>query len=144
MAWDILKKAFGKKEEKPTAAASVKPEAGAAVVKEKDSKRKKNEYTEEQLEAELAKLPAPLRSQLNNPEIKKKIVVLAKRMAEDGVDLKSMRQVRSWIKNHPEAAQQQEGAAKIETFRREEPKVGRNDVCPCGSGKKYKKCCGGK
>jgi preprotein translocase subunit SecA len=28
------------------------------------------------------------------------------------------------------------------TFRRETPKVGRNDPCPCGSGKKYKKCCG--
>ncbi len=28
------------------------------------------------------------------------------------------------------------------TFRRELPKVGRNDLCPCGSGKKYKKCCG--
>ena len=27
-------------------------------------------------------------------------------------------------------------------FRRETPKVGRNDPCPCGSGKKYKKCCG--
>jgi preprotein translocase subunit SecA len=27
-------------------------------------------------------------------------------------------------------------------FKREEPKVGRNDPCPCGSGKKYKKCCG--
>ena len=26
--------------------------------------------------------------------------------------------------------------------RREEPKIGRNDPCPCGSGKKYKKCCG--
>lgn len=26
-------------------------------------------------------------------------------------------------------------------FRREEAKVGRNDLCPCGSGKKYKKCC---
>ena len=25
---------------------------------------------------------------------------------------------------------------------REAPKVGRNDLCPCGSGKKYKKCCG--
>ena len=25
---------------------------------------------------------------------------------------------------------------------REAPKVGRNDPCPCGSGKKYKKCCG--
>jgi tetratricopeptide (TPR) repeat protein len=31
---------------------------------------------------------------------------------------------------------------KIETVRRSEPKVGRNDPCPCGSGKKYKKCCG--
>jgi uncharacterized protein YchJ len=29
-----------------------------------------------------------------------------------------------------------------ETVRREEPKVGRNDPCPCGSGKKYKKCHG--
>ena len=26
--------------------------------------------------------------------------------------------------------------------RREAPKIGRNDPCPCGSGKKYKKCCG--
>ncbi|HYC46755.1 MAG TPA: SEC-C metal-binding domain-containing protein [Burkholderiales bacterium] len=29
-----------------------------------------------------------------------------------------------------------------ETYVREEPKIGRNDPCPCGSGKKYKKCCG--
>jgi len=29
-----------------------------------------------------------------------------------------------------------------ETVRRESPKVGRNNPCPCGSGKKYKKCCG--
>ena len=28
------------------------------------------------------------------------------------------------------------------TVRRTQPKVGRNDPCPCGSGKKYKKCCG--
>ncbi len=28
------------------------------------------------------------------------------------------------------------------TVQREGPKVGRNDPCPCGSGKKYKKCCG--
>jgi preprotein translocase subunit SecA len=27
-------------------------------------------------------------------------------------------------------------------FKRKTPKVGRNDPCPCGSGKKYKKCCG--
>ena len=28
------------------------------------------------------------------------------------------------------------------TVVREEPKIGRNDPCPCGSGKKYKNCCG--
>jgi uncharacterized protein len=28
------------------------------------------------------------------------------------------------------------------TFQREQPKIGRNDPCPCSSGKKYKKCCG--
>lgn len=28
------------------------------------------------------------------------------------------------------------------TVRHETPKVGRNDPCPCGSGKKYKHCCG--
>ncbi len=27
--------------------------------------------------------------------------------------------------------------------RRSAAKVGRNDPCPCGSGKKYKRCCGG-
>lgn len=30
----------------------------------------------------------------------------------------------------------------LEPFRREEAKIGRNDPCPCGSGKKHKKCCG--
>jgi hypothetical protein len=27
-------------------------------------------------------------------------------------------------------------------YRREEPKLGRNDPCPCGSGRKFKKCHG--
>jgi uncharacterized protein YecA (UPF0149 family) len=27
-------------------------------------------------------------------------------------------------------------------YQREAPKIGRNDPCPCGSGKKYKRCCG--
>jgi preprotein translocase subunit SecA len=35
-------------------------------------------------------------------------------------------------------------AAKTETIRRDHAKVGRNDPCVCGSGKKYKKCCGQK
>ena len=30
----------------------------------------------------------------------------------------------------------------IDPIVNQQPKVGRNDPCPCGSGKKYKKCCG--
>ncbi|CDA91372.1 protein translocase subunit SecA [Firmicutes bacterium CAG:238] len=41
----------------------------------------------------------------------------------------------------PQAAPKPEDARKPETFRREQPKIGRNDPCPCGSGKKYKNCC---
>lgn len=32
----------------------------------------------------------------------------------------------------------------VETYVRDAPKIGRNDPCPCGSGKKFKKCCLGK
>ncbi|HEX6182439.1 MAG TPA: preprotein translocase subunit SecA, partial [Pyrinomonadaceae bacterium] len=35
-----------------------------------------------------------------------------------------------------------EEAARTKTVTRDQPKVGRNEPCPCGSGKKYKKCCG--
>jgi preprotein translocase subunit SecA len=34
------------------------------------------------------------------------------------------------------------GTDEVTTVRRDAPKVGRNDPCPCGSGKKYKKCHG--
>ena len=33
-------------------------------------------------------------------------------------------------------------AVKQDPVRRMEPKIGRNDLCPCGSGKKYKACHG--
>ncbi|MDR1588091.1 MAG: DnaJ domain-containing protein [Treponema sp.] len=33
-------------------------------------------------------------------------------------------------------------SAPLEPVYRTQPKVGRNDPCPCGSGKKYKRCCG--
>ena len=34
-----------------------------------------------------------------------------------------------------------DGSVKGETFRKNYTDVGRNDPCPCGSGKKFKKCC---
>jgi len=33
-------------------------------------------------------------------------------------------------------------APQTETVRHDGPRVGRNDPCPCGSGNKYKRCCG--
>jgi len=42
------------------------------------------------------------------------------------------------------AAQSEHGGSEwrpVETIRRDKPKVRPNDPCPCGSGKKYKKCC---
>jgi len=57
-----------------------------------------------------------------------------------------------WLDEAPESVFQQEEAivkplSPVDyepptPYVREGPKVGRNDPCPCGSGKKYKKCCG--
>ena len=54
-----------------------------------------------------------------------------------------------WAKEDQEAREredrwQKEGASfedALDPYIRPEPKIGRNDPCPCGSGKKYKKCC---
>jgi len=40
------------------------------------------------------------------------------------------------------AAQAPQGETVVKQIRLDKPKVGRNDPCPCGSGKKYKKCHG--
>jgi len=41
-----------------------------------------------------------------------------------------------------DVSEPEQAAAQPETFVREAPKVGRNEPCPCGSGKKYKQCHG--
>lgn len=54
-----------------------------------------------------------------------------------------------WVCKHNSAAKPQDRIVvdmDAETadyaVKRALPKVGRNDPCPCGAGKKYKKCCG--
>ena len=42
----------------------------------------------------------------------------------------------------PSQPQGEQSAAAVKTVVRNTRKVGRNEPCPCGSGKKYKKCCG--
>ena len=49
-----------------------------------------------------------------------------------------------WKENgmYPDWIWDDEFFAEQQPFVRQNPKIGRNDPCPCGSGKKYKKCCG--
>jgi preprotein translocase subunit SecA len=44
--------------------------------------------------------------------------------------------------SRPGAGQAPEAPSRPKPVQHDGPKVGRNDPCPCGSGKKYKKCCG--
>lgn len=72
----------------------------------------------------------------------------------DGRDLEEAREQKTDMSNtqtsrseNPEQAAARAAAEgvsrrKQETVRRSDPKVGRNDACPCGSGKKYKHCHG--
>jgi SEC-C motif-containing protein len=68
-----------------------------------------------------------------------------------GIDHHEVAQFRkanngNWLFVDGEAHTHKEGEGHHEkpvTVKRESPKIGRNDPCPCGSGKKYKKCCEG-
>ncbi|MBP9865031.1 MAG: preprotein translocase subunit SecA [Candidatus Omnitrophica bacterium] len=52
-------------------------------------------------------------------------------------------ETRGALHSDPALASLDENSPPIPApVRRDHPKVGRNDFCPCGSGKKYKKCCG--
>ena len=158
MAWDFLKKIVGKKEEekapvipvqrhnhppqeKPAAPAAEKPAAApkapAAPVKEKAP----SEKTDAELAAELDKMSPQILAQAKDPQMRALIIGIYRKMLIDGVNINDDKEVKKWMKKHPEVLQGGE-SVKVETVRREEPKIGRNDPCHCGSGKKYKKCCG--
>ena len=163
MAWDFLKKIVGGKGEGkktpdfqipavakpavPKAPAAEKPAPGlkaaqapaapAVPVKEKAP----SEKTDAELAAELDKMSPQILAQAKDPRMRALIISIYRKMLVDGVNINDDKEVKKWMKKHPEVLQGGE-TMKVETVRREEPKVGRNDSCPCGSGKKYKKCCG--
>jgi preprotein translocase subunit SecA len=70
--------------------------------------------------------------------------------SDDETDAAAQRGQRRGRRTAAPGAAQQGGTARADggdddaaqPVRRERPKVGRNDPCPCGSGKKYKKCHG--
>ncbi len=159
MAWNFIKKLIGKQEEKahqpspeapafkPAPAAPPKeepakpaPEAPAAVAAPAKPKPV-SEKTDEELAAELDKISPQILAQAKDPQMRGLIIGIYRKMLADGVNVADDKEVKRWMKKHPEVLQGGE-TVKVETFRREQPKVGRNDPCPCGSGKKYKKGCG--
>ena len=119
-------------------------EQGAEQTSAPQAEKKKKESIEERIEREIEALPAMIKGKLKDPQIKQRFIDIAKRMEKDGVDFKSIRQMKKWMNEHEaELKSENAGAApKVETFVHEGPRIGRNDPCPCGSGKKYKKCCG--
>ena len=48
------------------------------------------------------------------------------------------------IRQQQDAAIEMSKTHKVETIRNKTARIGRNEPCPCGSGKKYKNCCGKK
>jgi preprotein translocase subunit SecA len=63
--------------------------------------------------------------------------------ADEELTLQSRRREQHIIEHRGMLSEGQEDAdMAIKTVRRQGAKVGRNAPCPCGSGKKYKKCCG--
>ena len=61
----------------------------------------------------------------------------------EGVSADSARQqFESHSQSMDQSVSGSQKTATVETIRNDQPKVGRNDPCPCGSGKKFKKCCG--
>ena len=98
----------------------------------------------DKLEKEIDALPDAFKMQLKDPKVKERFMSIARRMEADGVNFKSIRQMKKWMKEH-EAELRKEGNPEqphVETVVHDGPRIGRNDPCPCGSGKKYKKCCG--
>ena len=98
----------------------------------------------DKLEKEIDSLPGMFKQQLKDPKIKERFMNIARRMEADGVNFKSIRQMKKWMKDH-EQELRAEGAPEqhhVQPVVHDGPRIGRNAPCPCGSGKKYKKCCG--
>jgi|GEM_PF-1745995 uncharacterized protein YecA (UPF0149 family) len=110
------------------------------VEEKKENKKTLEEKSDEELISELNNLAPGIFSQAKTPEMKKLIIDIYKKMLNDGVNLQNEKEVERWMQKNQDLFAKP--SQKIETYRREKPKVGRNDPCPCGSGKKYKKCCG--
>ena len=111
-----------------------------SMVFRRGKKEDPNIPLEQKIEQGMDALPEFVKRHIGkDPTIKDRMLAITKRMQAEGIDLNSPKAV-TWIKKH-EKELRQEQFGKVETVVKEK-EPGRNDPCPCGSGKKYKKCCG--
>ena len=75
-----------------------------------------------------------------DPEMRPGIIDEERRKQMIAMMVAGLKKIRDHFAPHRYAAAQEAAA----TYRRSVPKIGRNDPCPCGSGRKYKQCCAGK
>ncbi len=84
----------------------------------------------------------------NNPATLRQLKTVSRLLKAEGIKLKDKAAVRAWAEKHKDtldpSAVRPEQAAQQKPFINSGPSVGRNDPCPCGGGKKFKKCCAGK
>ena len=73
-------------------------------------------------------------------EYKKEALIMFKELLENYEKTLIESIMRATINVQSAPTQMQEASQRSETVAKDE--IGRNDPCPCGSGKKYKKCCG--
>ena len=78
--------------------------------------------------------------QLPSQRMRRPIQMVLSHDSADGAGFAPNKEAVSSSDN-PRRAQQQPQGQRVQQIRAE-PKVGRNDPCPCGSGKKYKNCHG--
>ena len=133
----ILDFLFKKKQQQPA------QQNAAPAAAQEETKPKQKESIEERIDREMKSLPGFIKNKVSSPGVKERFVEMAKRMEKDGVDMNNPRAMKKWVKEHEkELKEEQQTGGKVETVVKTGPEVGRNDACPCGSGKKYKKCCG--
>lgn len=147
MSWIPSWNPFKKKEEEAPAGAASEAELKEAAAKLQSG--------------EMPKLPPELENdpkakgmmsmfyrKWKDPAFLKQIRSLAAHMQKDGIDVKDMKAVQAWLEKNKDGItsgkfnEPPQLPVKGETFVKTGPEVGRNDPCTCGSGKKYKKCCG--
>lgn len=79
---------------------------------------------------------------LRDPALRGETREVFERMKQDGVDPADAAARQAWIRAHRDDLRRLQGKTPPAPVVRPEPKIGRNAPCLCGSGKKYKKCCG--